>query len=116
MRGPTVRLPTSLKPAIVCLILVAVVLTGLGIAEVARRQRVIELGYQLTDAVTEQHRLEEENRRLRLEKSVLTSPERIERLARAVGMSQPSAGQVIVVHPEAATVASAPQSPEERPE
>jgi len=89
------------------MLIVAGLVTALGVGHVARRQQVIRLSYQLTDAVTELRRLEEEDRRLRLERSVLTNPARIERLALAMGMTPPGSGQVRVVSVGPAELAAA---------
>ena len=97
MKGPSIEIPPSLKSAVVCMLIVSLVVTWIGVGHVASRQKIIRLGYELTDSVAELQKLLEENRRLRLERSVLTNPERIERLARAVGMERPTTGQVRVV-------------------
>jgi len=89
------------------MLILAAVATALGVGHVARRQSVIRLGYELSDAVTELRRLEEENRRLRLERSVLTNPARIERLAFAMGMARPVPGQIRVVDADKAEIATA---------
>ena len=79
------------------MVISALLVIAMGVGHVGRRQRVLRLGYELTEAHTDLTRLKEENRRLRLEKSILTNPERIEKLAGNVGMSQPVAGQIRVV-------------------
>ncbi len=99
------------KIAVVGMTLFATVIVLLGIAHVARRQEVIQLGYDLskaTEALTEE---QEENRRLRLEKSILTNPERIRRLAAQLGMTPPGPEQIRVVRvptPALAEPAAAP--------
>lgn len=82
---------------VVALVLSAILLALLGIRHVAARQEVLRLGYQLTEASAELRERKEENRRLRLETSVLTSPERIERLARSLGMVSPGPEQVRII-------------------
>ncbi len=79
------------------MVICAVVLMTLGIAHVARRQQVIRLGYELSKVIEELSRQEEENRRLRLEKSTLTNPERIRWLAESLGMTQPGPAQIRIV-------------------
>ena len=54
----------------------------------------------------ELRRLEEENRRLRLERSMLRHPDRIERYAQHLGMIRPDPRQIRVVAPSATTVAA----------
>ena len=91
MKAPRVRIAV-VAMAIFCLLIV-----GLGIAHVNRRQEVIQLGYDLSRATDQLSRMQEENRRLRLEKSALTNPERIRRLAKSLGMSQPGPSQIRVI-------------------
>lgn len=101
MRAPRVRI------AVVAMIIFSLVVMGLGIAHVNRRQEVIRLGYELSKATDELTRQQEENRRLRLEKSALTNPERIRRLARSLGMSQPGPAQIRVIRAAPDKLASA---------
>jgi len=97
VKGQAIKAPASLRAAVSCMLVVAVLATLIGVEHVARRQRVIRLGYQLTDAMAELRQLEEENRQLRLERSVLTNPARIERLALAMGLTSPASGQIRVI-------------------
>ena len=113
MRGPAIHIPNSLKAAVVCMVISALLIAAMGVGHVGRRQRLIRLGYDLTEAHTELTRIQEENRRLRLEKSILTNPERIEKLAGNVGMSQPVAGQVRVVRTPAHLATTSLKAPEQ---
>lgn len=79
------------------LFILAALLTGLGVQHVSHRRDHVRLGYELSSASAELRRVSEENRRLRLEKSVLTDPDRIERLAASLGMVRPSTDQIRVV-------------------
>jgi cell division protein FtsL len=81
------------------LLIVAALLTGLGVQHVSHRRQRVRLGYELSAASAELRRVSEENRRLRLEKSVLTDPDRIERLAANLGMVRPTTDQIRVVRP-----------------
>ena len=91
MKAPRVRI------AVVAMTVFGALVLGLGIAHVNRRQEVVRLGYELSRATDELSRLQEENRRLRLEKSALTSPERIRRLATTLGMGPPGPEQIRVI-------------------
>lgn len=82
---------------VVGLMILAGLLTGLGIRQVSDRRERVRLGYELSAASAELRRVSEENRRLRLEKSVLTDPDRIERLAANLGMVRPTTDQIRVV-------------------
>lgn len=91
MNAPRVRI------AVVAMAIFGILVMGLGIAHINRRQEVIRLGYLLSQATDRLARMQEENRRLRLEKSALTNPERIRRLAGSLGMSQPGPSQIRVI-------------------
>ena len=90
-QAPTMRI------AIVYLLSVAVLLLGIGIIHVHRRHTAVRLGYELNRTTEELRDVREENRQLRLEKSTLTTPERIRHLAEILGMTQPSLDQIRVV-------------------
>jgi cell division protein FtsL len=67
-------------------------------AHVSLRYRLIQAGYDLGEKSEELRALEQQNRKLRLEASLLRSPERIERLARdRLGMVRPDPEHVRVV-------------------
>jgi cell division protein FtsL len=57
--------------------------------------RAIEYGYKVESLKSQRDSLMEVNRALRLEEASLSSPERIDKLAREYGMQPPQAGQVI---------------------
>lgn len=56
--------------------------------------RAIEYGYNIEAAKTERDRLTEANRELRMEEATLKDPQRIDKLARNMGLEMPKAGQV----------------------
>ena len=57
--------------------------------------RAIEYGYKVEALKSQRDGLIEENRALRLEQASLRSPDRIDQLARQLGMQPPQAGQII---------------------
>ena len=57
--------------------------------------RAIEYGYKISELKTQRDSLVEMNRALRLEEASLRDPERIDTLARKMGMVAPQPGQVI---------------------
>ena len=62
------------------------------------RLQVVRMGYVLSTASKLQARLEQENRELKIELAILTSPDRLEALARQrLGLTAPEKGQVIVL-------------------
>ena len=55
----------------------------------------IEIGYQVEAQKLQVEHLREENRQIRLSEAQLTEPQRIDELARKLGMDAPQPGQVI---------------------
>ena len=55
---------------------------AVALIHVALRYRVMRTGYAIAEKLQERRELDEENRKLRLEQSLLRNPERIERIAR----------------------------------
>ncbi len=110
------RKRSATKLAIVAMLIAAGAVVALGIIHVRTRHQVIQLGYKLTKANAKLRALQEENRRLRVEKSVLTSPDRIQRLARDRGMAPPATGQVKVISipPELASASRTDGSQDQR--
>ena len=62
------------------------------------RLQVVHMGYVLSTTSKLQSRLEQENRELKIELATMTSPDRLEALARRrLGLVPPEKGQVIVL-------------------
>ena len=59
----------------------------------------IEYGYKIEAAKTQREALSESNRELRLELASLRDPERIDGLARKMGLETPQVGQVVRIDP-----------------
>jgi cell division protein FtsL len=59
----------------------------------------IEYGYKIEAAKTQREALAESNRELRLELASLRDPERIDALARRMGLETPQVGQVVRIDP-----------------
>jgi cell division protein FtsL len=57
--------------------------------------KAIEYGYKIEALKSQRERLVEMNRALRLEGASLRDPERIDRMARELGLQSPQAGQVV---------------------
>lgn len=73
-------------------------LIALVLIHVWLRLQVVHTGYVLATTSKLQSRLEQENRELKIELATLTSPERLESLARQrLGLRTPEKGQVIVL-------------------
>jgi cell division protein FtsL len=62
------------------------------------RLQVVHAGYELSTARRLAHRLEQEQRELGIEVATLTSPRRLEKIARErLGMGPPTPGQIVSV-------------------
>jgi len=57
--------------------------------------KAIEYGYKIEALKSQRSNLVEMNRALRLEEASLRDPERIDRIAREMGLQSPQAGQVV---------------------
>ena len=78
--------------------LMSLVLIGVVLIHVWLRLQVVRFGYVLSTTSKLQTRLEQENRELKLELARMTSPDRLEVLARQrLGLVTPEKGQVVVL-------------------
>ena len=76
----------------------SLVLIGVVLIHVWLRLQVVRFGYVLSTTSKLQTRLEQENRELKLELAKMTSPDRLEVLARQrLGLVTPEKGQVVVL-------------------
>ncbi len=88
------------RGAVLLLVSMFASVVAAALAHVSLRLAVIRLGYSISERTRERQTLEDENRKLRIELSLLRNPERIERLARdKLGMARPEPGQIRVVKP-----------------
>ena len=84
-------------------ILLPALLGGLGLVAMALlhvwlRLQVVHLGYVLSTTSKLQGQLEQENRELKVELATLTSPQRLEAMARSrLGMIEPERAQVVIL-------------------
>ena len=75
-----------------------VVLVAMALLHVWLRLQVVHLGYVLSTMSKLQNQLEQENRELKVELATLTSPGRLEAMARArLEMTEPQRSQVVVL-------------------
>jgi cell division protein FtsL len=73
-------------------------LIGVLLIHVWLRLQVVHMGYVLSTATKLQSRLEQENRELKIDLATMTSPDRLEALARRrLGLVPPEKGQIIVL-------------------
>lgn len=87
------RRRAPLATSLMFLGLVAIVLVHVWL-----RLQVVHMGYVLATTSKLQNRLEQENRELKVELATLTSPDRLEAMARKrLGLAPPEKGQVIIL-------------------
>jgi cell division protein FtsL len=79
-------------------VLLALCLVGVALLHVWLRLQVVHMGYALSTTSKLQNQLEQESRELKVELATLTSPDRLETMARKrLGLAPPEKGQVIVL-------------------
>ena len=61
------------------------------------RVQYVRTGYEITEATTENQRLMELHRKLKVDEARLRSPERIMRIAQQRGLVMPDSKQVVVI-------------------
>jgi cell division protein FtsL len=72
-----------------------IVLFSLTMVYVWQHFSAIEVGYRVEAQKTQVEMLEEKNRQLELTEAQLSDPERIDRIAKQLGMESPQPGQVV---------------------
>ena len=73
-------------------------LVGVALLHVWLRLQVVQMGYVLSTTNKLQNQQEQENRELKVELATLTSPDRLEAMARKrLGLIPPEKGQVIIL-------------------
>ena len=99
----------SVRSVVIAMVLVACVITAIGVIRVSRQHEVLQLGLQLSRESEHVRQLEEVRRRLELERSTLTAPDRIRRLATALGMTPVAPDKIRIIEaPPAKKVALQP--------
>ncbi len=87
----------SVRSVVIALVVVAVLITSIGVIRVARRHEVLRLGYQLARKSEQVHQLREARRQLELELATLSSPDRIRGLATRLGMTPVAPDRIRVI-------------------
>ncbi len=102
----TSRPPADTRNLVIGLVIAAVAIGGLGIARVARRHQVVQLGFELSTKTERLRKLQDDNRTLELEREALADPQRIRALAAAFGMVSvpPDAIRIVPPAPQTADV------------
>ena len=89
------------RSIVIAMVVVACVLTTVGVIRVGRQHEVLRLGYELSRSSARVHDLREARRQLELERATLTAPDRIRRLAMQLGMTPvaPDRIRIVLRHP-----------------
>ncbi|RLC29788.1 MAG: hypothetical protein DRH37_06790 [Deltaproteobacteria bacterium] len=77
--------------------LILLLFMGSGISYVWSNFEMTQRGYDISELRTEEMRLLDKNRKLRLELAILESPQNLETLAHKLGLRQPTPDQIIVL-------------------
>ena len=72
-------------------------LMGSGITHVWSNFEMTQRGYDISQLKSEEMKLMEINRKLRLELAILKSPKNLEALAKKLGLRQPAPDQIIIL-------------------
>ena len=96
----------SVRIVIIAMVLVAVMITAIGVIRVTRQHEVLRLGLQLSKQSEDVRRLRETKRQLELELATLIAPDRIRRLATQLGMTTVAPDKIRVIAPHPNKVAA----------
>lgn len=91
----SVAIKAGHRGLVLLLLITLVVVVSAAVSQIWTRLEVIDYGYQLSRANREHARLQEINRRLRIEYALLKNPSHISRMARErLGMKPPTPEQI----------------------
>ena len=87
--------PRSLRARALALFAITAFFTSAALAHVWVRLQVVRLGYQISHETEREKRLQQVHRKLQVERALLRSPERLERLARErLNLTMPDPGTI----------------------
>jgi cell division protein FtsL len=89
----------SIRVLVIALIVVAALLTSVGLIRVTRQHEVLQLGFHLSRRSEAVRKLRETRRQLELELATLTAPDRIRGLATQLGMTPVAPDRIRVIGP-----------------
>ncbi|CAN5720102.1 hypothetical protein BH11MYX3_BH11MYX3_32960 [soil metagenome] len=87
----------SVRIVIIAMVLVALMLTAIGVIRVTRQHEVLRLGLELSKQSEDVRKLRETRRQLELELATLTAPDRVRRLATQLGMTTVAPDKIRVI-------------------
>lgn len=96
----------AVRSVVIALVVVAALLTAIGVIRTKRQHEVLRLGFQLSRRSEHVHALREERRQLELEHATLSAPDRIRRLATQLGMTPVAPDKIRVIGARAGEVAA----------
>lgn len=102
-----------MRIVIVAMVMLALMVTAVGVIRVSRQHEVLRLGLELSKKSEDVRTLREARRNLELELATLTAPDRIRRLATQLGMTTvtPDKIRIIVAKPPSPPTPIAQQAP-----
>jgi cell division protein FtsL len=83
---------------VIALVAAACLVTSVCVLRVERQHEVLRLGYELSRTDDRVRKLGEQRRALELELATLTAPDRVRKLASALGMASIAPDRIRVVH------------------
>ena len=89
----------SVRIVVIAMVLLALMLTAIGVIRVTRQHEVLRLGLALSRQSEDVGRLRETGRQLELELATLTAPDRIRRLATQLGMTTVAPDRIRIIPP-----------------
>jgi cell division protein FtsL len=89
----------SVRIVVIAMVLLALMLTAIGVIRVTRQHEVLRLGLALSRQSEDVGRLRETGRQLELELATLTAPDRIRRLATQLGMTTVAPDKIRIIPP-----------------
>jgi len=81
----------------VLLLLFALTLSSLGIFHVWYHYQIIYIGYKISDESERYQKLQDENRKLKLEFATLTRSTQLENLAQQLGLKTPEHKDIVII-------------------
>ncbi len=101
----------SVRIVIVAMVMLALLVTAVGVIRVSRQHEVLRLGLELSKKSEDVRKLREARRNLELELATLTAPDRIRRLATQLGMTTVAPDKIRIIVASPASPPLAQQAP-----
>lgn len=101
----------SVRIVIVAMVMLALLVTAVGVIRVSRQHEVLRLGLELSKKSEDVRKLREARRNLELELATLTAPDRIRRLATQLGMTTVAPDKIRIIVAKPASPPLAQQAP-----